>query len=139
MFDIENVVFDHVYEAIHDMLPPGCMASEYVHEASKFPFVTLIEITNNTVDSLQDNRLRENYALITFDANVYAKSKDECRQIIAALDAAMLEMQFSRVSPGIQYLQLIGAQYLQVMQDPFVVRVQARYEAVTDGQQIYRK
>ena len=139
MLDIENVVFSHVYEAIHDMLPPGCMTSEYVHEASKFPFVTLIEITNNTVDRLQDNRLRENYALITFDANVYAKSKDECKRIIAALDAAMLEMQFSRVSPGVQYLQLIGAQYLQVMQDPFVVRVQARYEAVTDGQQIYRK
>lgn len=139
MIDIENIVFNHVYEKIHEMLPPGCMTSEYVHEASQFPFVTLIEITNNTVDRLQDNRLQENFALITFDANVYAKTKDECRNIIAALDDAMLEMQFSRVSPGIQYLQLIGAQYLQVMQDPFVVRVQARYEAVTDGKEIYRR
>ena len=131
MIDIETTVFDHVYSKISDLLPPGCLVSEYVHEASKFPFVTLVEIANLTVKRGQDNRLTENYAVIAFDANIYAKSKDECRTVAMALDEAMMELQFTRAAPGMQYLQ--------AMQDPFVIRMNARYEAVTDGNEIYRK
>lgn len=131
MIDIETIVFDHVYDAIHEMVPPGCLVSEYVHDASKFPFVTLIEIANLIMKGGQDNRLTENYAVIAFDANVYAQTKDECRKIAKAIDDAMTQLQFSRVAPGMQYIQ--------AMQEPFVIRMNARYEAVTDGREIYRK
>lgn len=131
MIDIETIVFDHVYDAISELLPPDCIVSEYVPVAEKLPFVTLVEIANVTMAAGQDNRLKENFAVIAYDANVYADTKEECRRIAIALDNAMLEMQFARVSPGMQYITN--------MSDPLLSRMQARYEAVTDGHEIYRK
>lgn len=130
MIDIETIVFDHVYNAIHDLVPSGCVVSEFVPEAARLPFVTLVEVANMTRAQNQDNRLTENYAVIAFDANIYAITKSECRSIATALDSAMMELQFARVAPGMQYITN--------MSDPRIVRMQARYEAVTDGREIYR-
>ena len=135
MIDIETIVFDAVYQEIGSLLPPGCLVSEYVHSASKFPFVSLVEIANVTYRRGQDNRLDENFAIIAYDANIFAQTKEECRRVAGLLDAAMLKLQFTRISPGMQFIQNMNLSTT----NPFVIRMHARYEAITDGKEIYRK
>lgn len=130
MIDIETKVFDQVYSAIGSLLPAGCLVSEYVPVSEKLPFVTLVEIANVMYRKGQDNRIRENYAVIAYEANVYAKKKDECRTLASALDEAMVQMQFERLTPGMQFIPNIA--------DPSFVRINVRYEAVTDGERIFR-
>lgn len=130
MIDIEEIVFDEVYKVVGADLPAGCLVSEYVPVAEKLPFVSMVEIANMTYQRGQDNRIRENFALIAYDVNVYATKKEQCRSIAAKLDQAMVNMQFERASPGLQFMPNI--------EDPAIVRINIRYEAVTDGVRIFR-
>ena len=129
--DIEEYVFDEVYKAIGSDLPAGCLVSEYVPVAEKLPLVSFVEIANLTYRSGQDNRLRENFALIAYDVNIYAPKKEQCRAIAAKLDQAMLNMQFDRSSPGLHFMVNLN--------DPAISRINILYEAVTDGARIFRQ
>lgn len=129
MIDVEADVFNYVYPHVEPLVPYGCFKSMYVPTPPAFPFATLMEIDNRTLTRQRGTAVQEEYATVTFEANVYAEDKFSCRNVMDALDTAMVELGFIRNS-----MQLIPN-----LADSEIFRMVARYVADADAQKrIYR-
>ena len=128
MIDVENAVFDAVYSAVASLVPTGCFKSVYVPNPTKFPFATLMEIDNTTDTRMRDNSDTEQYAIVTYEANVYAMERPECRNVMDALDSAMLSLGFTR----------IAMTSVPNLADSRIFRLHAKYRATVSGSTIYR-
>ena len=130
MIDIEADVFNRVYESVAPLVPQGCFKSVYVPNPPKFPFATLMEMDNFTDKANRSSALDEEYAVVTYEANVYATDKLDCRNVMNALDTEMLRLGFHRLS----------MQYVPNIADATIFRYTSRYQAVTNTNKvIYRK
>lgn len=130
MIDIEADVFNRVYESVAPLVPQGCFKSVYVPNPPKFPFATLMEMDNFTDKANRSSALDEEYAVVTYEANVYATDKLDCRNVMNALDTEMLRLGFHRLS----------MQYVPNLADSTIFRYTSRYQATTDRNKvIYRK
>lgn len=130
MIDIEADVFDRVYESVAPLVPKGCFKSAYVANPPKFPFATLMEMDNITDKANRSSAMDEDYSIVTYEANVYATDKFGCRDVMNALDTAMIRLGFMRLS----------SQYVPNLADQTIFRYTARYQAVTnEKKEIYRK
>ena len=130
MIDIEADVFNRVYESVAPLVPQGCFKSVYVPNPPKFPFATLMEMDNFTDKANRSSALDEEYAVVTYEANVYATDKFECREVMNALDTEMLRLGFHRLS----------MQFIPNLADNTIFRYTSRYQATTDRNKvIYRK
>lgn len=130
MIDIEADVFDRVYESVAPLVPKGCFKSVYVPNPPKFPFATLMEMDNFTDKANRSSALDEEYAVVTYEANVYATNKFDCRDVMNALDTEMLRLGFQRLS----------MQFIPNLADNTIFRYTSRYQATTDRNKvIYRK
>lgn len=130
VIDIEADIIDKVYNALVGTVPDGSLTSEYVLNPPKFPHISLIEMSNVTDQRHQTQSNDERYAILSYEANIFAYDRDTCREIAKVLDASMRGMNFRCLAPGVQFIVNI--------EDPTIYRMNGRYEAVTDGQQIYR-
>lgn len=130
MIDIETQVFDTVYPFIAGIVPTGGFVSEYVPKPAFLPHVYLAEIDNTPDGKTRDSGDREWSSAVTFEAQVYAQSKPECRRIMEQLDRAMVGlMGFSKLSGG----------YIPNLADQTVHRMVARYTAgVTRDGNLYK-
>ena len=130
MIDIEADVFNRVYESVAPLVPQGCFKSVYVPNPPKFPFATLMEMDNFTDKANRSSSLDEEYAVVTYEANVYATDKFDCREVMNALDTEMLRLGFQRLS----------MQFIPNLADNTIFRYTSRYQATTDRNKvIYRK
>lgn len=130
MIDIEADVFNRVYESVAPLVPQGCFKSVYVPNPPKFPFATLMEMDNFTDKANRSSALDEEYAVVTYEANVYATDKFDCREVMNALDTEMLRLGFQRLS----------MQFIPNLADNTIFRYTSRYQATTDRSKvIYRK
>jgi len=131
MIDYENKIFNKVYAAA----APLCASKKFVStvisdDPTAFPAASLIEMDNATIRNRQSSTPAENFALITYQLDVYATSKSKCREVFAAADDAMISMNFSRMS----------GQYINNFDNTKVFRYVARYEAVVDQEgNLYRR
>ena len=102
MIDVNSVVFTAVAKAVRDNHVGATVIGEYVRKPSKFPTVTLDEIQNVMVDSLEDSSNGEKYAGVTYRLQVFSnkqnRKKEEARAIFATADAEMRRMGFRRVT-----------------------------------------
>ena len=129
MIDVENRIFDAVYPSVAPLVPEGCFRSVYVPGPPKFPFATLMEIDNQTDTAMRGTAQDEEYAVITYEANVYALDKAGCRRVMDALDRAMVTIGFIRLSLS----------FIPNLADSAVFRCTGRYRAAADaGNVIYR-
>lgn len=129
MIDVEADVFDYVYEAVSPLVPAGCFKSVYVPNPSKFPFATLMEMDNITDVKNRSTARDEDFAIITYEANVYAMDKFDCREVMGALDKAMVDLGFTRLSMS----------FIPNLADSTIFRITARYRAEADqNKTIYR-
>lgn len=129
MIDVEADVFDRVYSSVAPLVPEGCFKSVYVPNPPKFPFATLMEMDNFTDKANRSSAMVEDYAVVTYEANVYAMDKFACREVMNALDTEMVRLGFLRLS----------SQFIPNLADQTIFRYTARYQATTDGKEIYRK
>ena len=130
MIDIEADVFNRAYESVAPLVPQGCFKSVYVPNPPKFPFATLMEMDNFTDKANRSSALDEEYAVVTYEANVYATDKFDCRDVMNALDTEMLRLGFQRLS----------MQFIPNLADNTIFRYTSRYQATTDRNKvIYRK
>ena len=130
MIDIENDVIDAVYPFLSGLVPNGGLVSEYVHKPAFLPHVYLSEIDNTPDGHTLESGEREWSSIVTYEAQVYGRSKPECRSIQAALDEAMVR------TLGFRKLQ---AQFIPNMEDAAVYRIVARYTAgVTRTGDLYK-
>lgn len=131
MIDYEVKIFNRVYGTVAPLCAEKKFVSTVITEVpTAFPAASLIEMDNTTVRNRQSSTPAENYALITYQLDVYATSKSKCREVFAAADGAMIAMNFSRMS----------GQYINNTDNTKVFRYVARYEAEVDQEgNLYRR
>lgn len=130
MIDVEADVFNYVYPDVAPLVPEGCFKSVFVPSPPKFPFATLMEMDNITDAKNRSSARDEDYAVLTYEANVYAMDKVSCRAVMSALDTAMIRLGFTRLS----------SQFIPNLADNTIFRYVARYRATADANKvIYRK
>jgi len=131
MIDYEVKIFNRV----HADAAPLCARNRFVSTTiteplTAFPAGSLIEMDNATARAFQSSTPVENYSIITYQLEVFATSKSECRKVFAAADGAMIAMNFNRISGN----------YVPNFGDTNVFRYVARYEAMVDKDgNLYRR
>ena len=134
MIDIENEVFNKVAEAVKAVYPSVFISGEYIRTPSKFPFVSLIEMSNTAYDRTQTDGSLENHASLMYEVNIYSNKKSgkksECKAIAALIDNELATLGFSRTM----------LQPIPNMDDATIYRITGRYTAViSKDTKLYRR
>lgn len=130
MIDIEQ----SVYSAIRTMLATEhsntTVSNEFQNAPSKFPFVSIEEVDNYNVDL--DSANSDARAIVMYEINVYTNNanskKKNAKKIMNDIDSLMYKMNFQRLSLA----------PIPNRDDATIYRLNARYRAKTDGDNIYR-
>ena len=134
MIDVENEIFSKVAESVRAAYPTVFMSGEYVRTPSKFPHVSLIEMSNTAYDRTQSSAGLENHASLMYEVNIYSNKKSgkksECKAIAALIDNEMATLGFSRTM----------LQPIPNMDDATIYRMTGRYTAViSKDKKLYRR
>lgn len=133
MIDIENAIYTSVATALRNEFSGISVSGEYVPAPSKFPYVSIIEQDNYSVQSHIDSSDAERFASIMYEVNVYSNKnpgkKAICRKIMKFIDNKMYQMNFRRISLS----------PVPNMENATIYRLVARYTAETDGTNLYRR
>ena len=132
MIDIENLVFDKVYNALSVLHPEANISAGYDEHIAIFPSVVVRQTNNQPYRDSATDECSENHARITFEIEVYSDKKDtgrsECKAILNDADEIMQSMKFRRIHLN---------RPLNV--DRTLWRQYARYEVICDkGTQVTR-
>lgn len=122
MIDYEVKIFNAVYPVAAPLCANKKFISTQVKDTTALPAVGLWEMDNVTYRQRQSSTPIENYSLITYQLEVYAKTKSECRKIFKAIDNRMISMNFTRLS----------GRYIVYPDNLKVARYVARYEVLVD-------
>lgn len=129
MIDYEVKIFNEVYDIVVRQHEVNRFVSTPINDYAMLPAVSLYEMRNTTVQKRQSSTPTENFAEITYQLDVVAKTKEKCRELLRAIDEKMISMNFTRVSNN----------YVTYPDSTGIVRYVARYEAQVDRNgNIYR-
>lgn len=98
MIDVENLVFNAVYDDIAPLCAEGGFRSIHTPAPTVFPTVTLIEMDNRTDRNRNSTSDFEDFAELTYEVHVYANGKKACRDVFTQVDAALARYNFNRFS-----------------------------------------
>lgn len=134
MIDAENEIFNAVAESVRKAYPSVFISGEYIRTPSKFPFVSLVEMSNTAYDRTQSSGSLENHASLMYEVNVYSNKKSgkksECKAIATLIDNELATLGFSRTM----------LQPIPNMDDATIYRMTGRYTAViSKDKAIYRR
>jgi len=134
MIDYEDIVYDTVSDELKAVFPGIGVSSGYTDAPSKFPFVTVMETSNEVYERTSTSRQIENNAQVLYEVNVFSNlvgyTKIEAKRIMAVVDAEFAKMGFTRImcSPTPN------------LADARIYRITARYSGVVDrGRTVYTK
>lgn len=129
MNDYESTIFNNVHAVASPLCAKNRFLSTPIDSYTTMPASSLFELDSRTVLQWQSSTPTENFSRVTYQLDVVATTKAECRKIFAAIDERMIQLNFSRIS----------ANYITYPDNMKVVRYVARYEAVIDSSgNIYR-
>ena len=134
MINVENEIFNRVANAVRAVYPSVFISGEYIRTPSKFPFVSLIEMSNTAYDKTQSSGDLENHASLMYEVNIYSNKtsgkKSECKNIAALIDNELATLGFSRTM----------LQPIPNMDDATIYRITGRYTAViSKDKKLYRR
>ena len=134
MIDVENEIFNKVAEAVREVYPSAFVSGEYVRTPSKFPHVSLIEMSNTAYERTQSSGGVENHASLMYEVNIYSNKKSgkksECKAIATLIDNELAALGFSRTM----------LQPIPNMDDATIYRMTGRYTAViSKDKKLYRR
>ena len=134
MIEVESEIFNKVAEAVRAVYPTVFMSGEYVRTPSRFPFVSLIEMSNTAYDRTQSSGGLENHVSVMYEVNIYSNKKSgkksECKEIAALIDNELAALGFSRTM----------LQPIPTMDDATIYRMTGRYTAViSKDKKLYRR
>lgn len=133
MIDIENIIFNKIAPAVRAKFPGVTIGDDYENTRARFPYVSIVEADNYTLKRHMDSSNREKIATVMYEVNVYSNrsgvKRTECREIMNFIDELMFGMNFTRVSMA----------HVPDMWNGTMYRLNARYEAETDGNNIFRR
>lgn len=120
MIDVEMNVFNAVYDDVAPLCATNGFRSVHTPSPTVFPTVTLFEMDNRTDRDRNSTSDFEDFAVLTYEAHVYANTKAKCRSVFTALDNALARYNFNRFS-GAYTPNLTNAQVHE-----YVARYQVR-------------
>jgi len=136
VIDIENLVFNTVYDGLNAQFPNANITTGYDEEKAIYPTVIVRQINNVPVQSANTDASSENYTRVTFEveavSNRESTARSECKELLIAADEIMQSMKFRRTHMN-----------RPVNTDRTVYRQYARYEAIVgkpyekDGNTVY--
>ena len=134
MIDYENEIFNTVAKEVRAKYPNIYMVGEYVKTPPKFPFVSLVEMDNQSYQRTEDSGSSENHVSVMYEVNVYSNKtvgkKSECKSIAATIDEQMLALGFARTM----------LQPIPNLDDATIYRMVGRYSAIiSKNKVIYRR
>lgn len=134
MINVENEIFTIVSKSVREKYPSVFISGEYVRTPSKFPFVSLIEMSNTAYDRTQTSGSLENHASLMYEVNVYSNKrsgkKTECKEIATLIDDELAALGFSRTM----------LQPIPNLDDATIYRMTGRYTAViSKDKKLYRR
>lgn len=137
MIDKENEVYTRIKNAVKSEYTEVTLAdvnfSDYQNTTSVFPFISIVQNDSYTNTETSDNRPQENSIVVTFQIDVYSnnssKKKAECKAIMDIIDRTFQAMNFTR--------QLLSP--TPNMADATIYRLTAKYQAVADQNNFYRR
>lgn len=98
MIDVETYIFNSAYDAVAPLCAKGGYRSVPTPRPTVFPTVTLFEMGNRTDAGRKTALPTEDYAILTYEAHVYANSRKECREVFSALDDELMKLNMIRIS-----------------------------------------
>lgn len=133
VIDIEQEIYTEIAKALRKRFPGINVSGEYINAPAKFPYVSIEERDNYTAAKYLDSSPKERFCCVMYEVNVYSdkagKKKTICREIIGFIDEIFCRKNFVRtVMTSVPNLG-----------NGTIYRLTARYEAVTDGKNSYRK
>lgn len=133
MKDIENQVFQPIKKALVDAFPGISVSSEYVKSPSSFPHACIEEQDNYLTQRRLDTSEEERFSTLMYEVNVYSNKssgkKSQCKSMMKLIDEIMYRMNFTRIS----------CSPVPNLEEATIYRLVARYQAETDGTNIYRR
>lgn len=133
MIDIENQVYTAVANKLRESFPGINVSGEYVREPAKFPHVSIEEKDNYVLRGSLDTGETEKFASVMYEITIYSnrqgQKKQDAKDILEIVDSMMYSMNFVRTAKT----------PVPNLENATIYRLVARYEAVTDGERIYRK
>lgn len=122
MIDHEVDIFNELYSVVAPLCANNKFVSAQIVSPVALPAASLIEIDNSTVRDRQSSTPGENYAVITYQLDVYASTKHQCKAIFSKADERMILLGFNRISMV----------YSENGDNPHVHRYIGRYRAEID-------
>lgn len=122
MIDHEVDIFNELYSVIAPLCANNKFVSAQIVAPTDLPAASLVEIDNSTVRDRQSSTPGENYAVITYQLDVYASTKYQCKSIFSEADERMILLGFNRISMV----------YSENSDNPNVHRYIGRYRAEID-------
>ena len=134
MIDCENEIFSTIAKVVRETYPSVFISGEYIKAPSKFPHVSLVEMSNTAYDRTQSSGGLENHASVMYEVNVYSNKtsgkKSECKAIATLIDNEFAALGFSRTM----------LQPIPNMDDATIYRMTGRYTAViSKDKKLYRR
>ena len=123
MIDIENLVFNTVFDQLSALYPSANITTGYDEKEATYPTVIVRETNNVPVQSMNTDDCAENYTRLTYEVEVVSNrehiARSECKEILEAADTIMQSMKFRRIHKN-----------RPVNVDRTVYRQYARYEVI---------
>ena len=130
MIDIEDLVFDTVYNQLIQLYPSANITAGYDEKRAVYPAVVIRETGNLPYTEGNTDDCAENYTRVTYEVEVESNkentARSECKAILNAVDGIMQGMKFRRIHKN---------RPLNV--DRTVYRQYARYEAIVGKPIVY--
>lgn len=101
MIDIENMVFDRVFNQLHSLFPDVNITAGYDEEVAVFPTVIIRQTNNQPYRQSATDDCAENHTRLTYEVEVFSDQagtgRSECKELLEAADTIMQGMKFRRV------------------------------------------
>lgn len=98
MIDVESYIFNAAYDDVAPLCAKNGYRSVQGQVPTVFPAVNLYEMDNRINTDMWSNSGSDDYAILTYEAHVFATTKAECRKVAKALDDKLIRMNMTRLS-----------------------------------------
>lgn len=146
MIDIENLVFDTVYNQLSLLHPDANITAGYDEKRAVYPAVIVREVGNVPYQFGNTDDCSENYSRVTFEVEVESDkegtARSICKEILNDVDDIMQSMKFRRIHKN-RPLNVDRTVYRQYARYEVIVGKPVTYDAGTANErtvyQMYRR
>jgi hypothetical protein len=100
MIDVENLVFDTVFNGVRNVYADLEVTKGFVEETATFPCIVVRETNNVPVQNMNTDDCAENYTRVTYQIDIYSDragtARSENRELMKLVDDIMQGMKFYR-------------------------------------------